>query len=92
MMRGFVKIIFLFFGVVAAAITILSNPSSASSGILLIIIAIGVYLLPTLVAANRKHNNEGAILALNIFLGWTFVGWVIALVWALTDNTRFPRY
>jgi hypothetical protein len=44
-------------------------------------------LFPTCVAAHRKHNNESAILALNLFLGWTLLGWVIALVWALTDNT-----
>jgi hypothetical protein len=25
---------------------------------------------------------------LNLFLGWTFLGWVIAMVWAFTDNTR----
>ena len=43
-----------------------------------------IYFIPTLVAASRDHHNRGAIVALNIFLGWTFIGWVIALVWALT--------
>ena len=49
---------------------------------------LGVYLLPSIVAASRRHRNEGAIVALNILLGWTFVGWVVAFVWSLTDNTR----
>jgi hypothetical protein len=40
------------------------------------------------VAASRKHNNEGAIFVLNLLLGWTFLGWVIALIWAPTDNTK----
>jgi hypothetical protein len=58
---------------------------------MLIGILIFIYLLPAIIAAERHHNNEGAIVALNILLGWTFLGWVAAFVWALTDNTR-PRY
>ena len=54
----------------------------------LVILAIVFYLLPTFVAQSRRHNNAGAILALNLLLGWTFLGWVMALVWALTDNTQ----
>ncbi|MHA7686671.1 superinfection immunity protein [Corynebacterium evansiae] len=41
-----------------------------------------------IVASNRKHSNSGAIACLNIFLGWTFIGWVVALVWSFTDNVR----
>lgn len=57
------------------------------SGIATIILLIFAYLLPSVVAAKRRHNNEGAIVALNILLGWTVIGWVGALVWAMTDNT-----
>ncbi len=53
----------------------------------LIILAL-IYLIPTVVASQRHHNNSGAIGALNIFLGWTFLGWVIALVWAFSDNVK----
>jgi len=88
----FFKILFWFLaaGAVAIAIlaTILSNPESALSAALLIGVFILIYLLPSLVAAHRKHNNHGAIVALNVLLGWTLLGWVAALVWALTDNTR----
>jgi hypothetical protein len=38
-----------------------------------------VYLLPSFIAAARKHHQGGSILIINIFLGWTFLGWVIAL-------------
>jgi hypothetical protein len=87
-MRDLAKIIIFFCIAAAVAITILSNPNTFLSGALLVGVCIFLYLLPTCVAANRKHNNEGAILALNLFLGWTLLGWVAALVWALTDNTR----
>ncbi|HEV3045896.1 MAG TPA: superinfection immunity protein [Solirubrobacteraceae bacterium] len=45
------------------------------------------FWLPTIIAFYRKHPSKGGILALNFFLGWTFVGWIVALVWALSDNT-----
>ena len=47
-----------------------------------------VYLLPWFVAAWRDHNNRAAIALLNLFLGWTFLGWVVALVWSATDNVK----
>lgn len=42
------------------------------------------YFLPTMVALSRRHQNGVAIFALNLLLGWTFLGWVIALIWSLT--------
>jgi hypothetical protein len=47
-----------------------------------------LYLIPTLVAWWRSHHQLMAILALNLLLGWTFVGWVAALVWAVTAVHR----
>jgi hypothetical protein len=35
----------------------------------------------------RKHPNAGAIAVLNLLLGWTFIGWVIALVWSFTSTS-----
>jgi len=52
--------------------------------ILLIFLVILIYLLPTVVGWNKK--NIGAIFLLNLFLGWTFIGWVVALVWAATKD------
>ena len=49
-------------------------------GIIAIVLIIVVYFLPTIVCYS-KPNNSGAIL-LNIFLGWTFIGWLAALIWA----------
>lgn len=47
-------------------------------------ISLSVYAAPAFIAAYRNHPNVAAIVALNILLGWTFLGWVVALVWALT--------
>lgn len=42
------------------------------------------YFIPSFIASNRKHKSKGGIIALNILMGWTFLGWVIALVWSLS--------
>ena len=54
------------------------------TGLIGIIIIFSIYFLPTIISRNK--NNAGAIFALNLFLGWTFIGWVISLVWALTKD------
>ena len=38
------------------------------------------YFIPSIIAFNKKHY--AGIFYLNLFLGWTFLGWVGALVWA----------
>ena len=62
--------------------------------VLLIVIFLGgLYFLPTLTAATRGHMNTTAIFVLNLFLGWSFIGWVIALVWAFkNDELQARRY
>lgn len=52
--------------------------------LILLVIAVVPYFAPTIIAVVRKKRNAGAIAVLNIFLGWTVVGWVVALVWALS--------
>lgn len=44
-----------------------------------------LYFVPTIIAVRRKHKSTGGIVALNILAGWTFVGWLIALVWSLSS-------
>lgn len=42
------------------------------------------YFLPAVVAWKRYHHNTTAIAALTLFAGWTVLGWIGALIWALT--------
>lgn len=46
-----------------------------------------VYFIPTITAERRHKRNAAAIAVLNVFLGWTFIGWVVALVWACTEDS-----
>ena len=45
----------------------------------------GLYFIPTVIALARKRHNSLAIFVLNFFLGWSLIGWVIALVWAVSS-------
>jgi hypothetical protein len=45
----------------------------------------GVYFVPTIIAVARRRHNTLAIFILNFFLGWSLVGWVIALVWSVSS-------
>ena len=54
--------------------------------ILFLILYVVIYFIPTYIAVKRKHYQKVAIILLNIFLGWSFVGWVIALVWSVTKE------
>ena len=43
-----------------------------------------IYFVPSIAAYRTKHHQFTAIVCLNTLAGWTFVGWIAALVWALT--------
>jgi hypothetical protein len=59
--------------------------------ILLAIVALVIHFLPAFVAWNRHVDNFVWILLINIFFGWPLSGWVIALVWAMSDTPRYGR-
>lgn len=43
-----------------------------------------LYMLPWLIAWRRHKRNTPAIFLVNFFFGWSFIGWIVALVWAFT--------
>lgn len=49
------------------------------------ILIIVLYLLPGIIASNRKHHNATPIWLVNIFAGWSVIGWFVAFVWAFTS-------
>lgn len=48
-----------------------------------------LYLLPSIVAYSRSHHNAGSVAVINVFLGWTLIGWVVAL--AMSASQVKPR-
>ena len=54
----------------------------------IIVVALTFYFIPTLIAVFRKHEKAVQIFLLNIFLGWTLVGWVVALIWSVKNEEK----
>jgi len=50
-----------------------------------------LYVLPTIVALGRGKDGKLLVALLNLLLGWTIVGWVVALILALTGETVTQR-
>jgi hypothetical protein len=42
------------------------------------------YFLPWIIAALRHHHQRSAIALTNLLLGWTIIGWLLALIWSAT--------
>jgi len=53
-------------------------------GLVLIAIGFFLYFFPAFVA--RHKRNRRAILVVNFFLGWTLLGWIGALIWAMVEK------
>ena len=51
-----------------------------------LIVVLALYFLPSIVAVARKVTHQGSVIVINLFLGWTFIGWVVAL--AMAFRTR----
>lgn len=52
------------------------------------LVSLFLYFLPAFLARNKPDFTS--ILILNILAGWTFIGWIIALIWALTAKPQAP--
>lgn len=64
-----------------------AQTGSALIGIIVIVILIALYFLPTVIAIGRKINKPAGVIAVNVLLGWTLIGWVAALVMAFSMET-----
>jgi hypothetical protein len=54
--------------------------------VVLFVVLLPIYFLPAIIGIVRKKKNAIAIFVLDLFAGWTVVGWIGALVWACTKD------
>lgn len=78
----------IFLVILLATITLFAviGASGGSSGVgvgVLIAFLLIFYFLPAFIGYSRRHPSCHGILALNLLLGWTLLGWVVAIVWSL---------
>jgi|GEM_PF-1450275 len=72
-------------GTFSLSAVLLLQSQDDGGAVALVLVLIGLYFLPTIIG--WKKRNCGAILALNVFLGWTVIGWIVAFVWAVTKDS-----
>ena len=48
----------------------------------LVVVLLVIYMLPSIVAAHRQVPNVGSIIVVDLLLGWTLIGWVVAMAMA----------
>lgn len=63
-------------------------PMDSATGVVGLVVIILVYFLPSIVAGSRHTINTGAVIVINLLLGWSLIGWVIALAMAAGGVTR----
>jgi hypothetical protein len=53
--------------------------------LLVVVVAIAIYFIPTFIAHQRNVENASRITQINGYWGWTVVGWAIALKMSLSS-------
>lgn len=58
-------------------------------GLLITVVVIGgglFYFLPALIASQRRVKPATTIFLINLAFGWTVLGWLAALIWAVAER------
>ena len=80
----FVKVISVVYVVAGLSVIVfLLGVRFGRGTILTLSIVFGLYFLPSIVASRRAMANKNSVFVINLFLGWTFIGWIIALSMAV---------
>jgi hypothetical protein len=84
----------------SALALVLPNMAWASNGdgaatvfgllVVLLVLALGVllYFLPAIIGSKRQVNSSGWLFVINLLLGWTGLGWIVCLLWAVCGQTK----
>ena len=83
--------LFVIIAILLAALVSTGSDMSFGQGfvtIFLVLVGIGIYCLPSIIAFEVKHPMRWPILGVNILLGSTVLGWLAALVWSFVGREK----
>jgi hypothetical protein len=60
----------------------------STANVIMLMLVLIIYMLPTLIAFGREHPRRGEIAVINIVIGWTLIGWIIVFLWAALGRTE----
>lgn len=55
---------------------------------IVVLLMLALYFLPTIIAVCRHSYYTAAAIIVNLFLGWTLIGWVLALILSLQNKPK----
>ena len=55
--------------------------------LILAVLAIIVYFIPSIIGLKRKIRNKEILVIVNLLCGWTCAGWILCLIWSITEQT-----
>lgn len=61
------------------------SKTAQSLGIMAIVFGLALYMLPTVEAYSRKYENAQTVALVNVLLGWTILGWLVAYIWSFRN-------
>jgi hypothetical protein len=90
LVRLFVAAGLVLIATLVVAVGLASNTTAlaAPAHLIVFLVLCAIYLLPTGLSLYRDCTAKGWIIALNLLLGWTLFGWIIALGWAASGKIR----
>jgi len=75
---------------IVSMIVVLRLAKVDATSLAVLVGVLAAYFLPTIVAHARKVPNLGSVAVINTFLGWTLIGWVVALAMAARSSPPKP--
>jgi hypothetical protein len=72
---------------VLVGIFVMAEAGISPHSLMLVVALAAAYFLPTIVARSRRVPNQGSVAVINTFLGWTFIGSVVALAMAARSRS-----
>jgi Superinfection immunity protein len=61
-----------------------------AASIIFAILAVALYFTPAIVVFARRLPHSGSVIVIDVFLGWTLIGWVVALAMACRSKPAVP--
>lgn len=83
-----IRVLILLLGLILIYFIATGHMGSVSTSIFMLTFCVGgiaIYCAPSYFAHKRNVKNFGSIVVLNLFFGWTLIGWVIAMAMAMAD-------
>lgn len=62
------------------------NTLFQDAGVMVVLITLIAYFIPSFIASLRKHNRKGLVFFSNLLFGLSGIGWIIVLLWAMMGS------